>query len=59
MKTSISAKNITKRLIRKFGSVEAAAIELRVSTRYVEMLRDGHKRAGWALAELIKFKLGD
>jgi len=57
MKYSKSVKGLISQLISKFGSARAVAEELRISKRYVEMLRDGKKKASWALAELIRLKV--
>ena len=57
MKTSKSVKGLTSQLISKFGSVQAVADVLHISKRYVEMLRDGKKKASWSLAEIMRIKV--
>ena len=58
MKESKSVKTNLKQLLRlRHGSVETVANELHISTRYVEMLRDGARKASWSLAEIIRLKI--
>ena len=44
-------KTLIKQLIKQYGgSLEGLASDLKISVRYLEMLRDGEKKAGFHLA---------